>query len=391
MNIPTDPKKNKNHKLNIRLPKKLLWAIGILLVLAAGLGWNLSKQGVPAETAPAERGDIQKYVEETGEVRCSNSTTVYLEGSGLITNIAVEAGRQVKKGDLLLSMDQEQPAISLRNAVALLNQAKAQYAVGEEAYNTALKDYENTKSLAGAGAASEWELLQKEAALKSAEAVQAGNQAALEQAEVSVENCSLALSKQRVLAPQEGTVLEKKVEVNAFGAPGTEAFVIGDTENLEIEAKILAEDAAGIQAGNKVGVTDRTEKKQELAGTVVKVAPAAEDEVSSLGVKQKKVTVTVKPLKSAVSLLPGSEVDVRVITETKSGVIIVPAGAVFDYQGRSCVFTVEEGKAVLRTVQRGIQNESFSEITEGLQEGETVLSAPDNSIEEGTRILNPLQ
>jgi HlyD family secretion protein len=390
MNIPTDLKKVKHHKLNLRLNKKLLWVIGILLVLAVGLGWTLSQQGTPAETTLAERGDIQKYVEETGEVKCSDSTMVYLEGSGLIKRIAVEAGQQVRKGDLLLSMDQAQLEISLKNAAEQLNQAKAQDAAGEEAYNTVLKDYDNTKSLVEAGAASEWELTQKEAELKSAEAVRSGNQAVLEQAELSVANSSLALSKQQALAPLNGTVLEKKVEVNAFGAPGTAAFIIGDTENLKIEAKILAEDAADIQVGNKVGITVRTKEKQELEGTVVKVAPTAEDEVSSLGVKQKKVTVTIKPLDAKVSLLPGSEVDVRVITETKSGVVIVPAGAVFDYRGQSCVFTVEEGKAVLRTVQRGIQNESLSEITDGLQEGETVLAAPDNSIEEGTRILNPL-
>lgn len=391
MNMPTDLKKVKHHKLNLRLNKKLLWVIGILLVLAAGLGWTLSKQGTSAETTLAQRGDIQKYVEETGEVKCSASTTVYLEGSGLIKRIVVEAGQQVQKGDLLLSMDQEQLEISLKNAAELRNQAKAQYAAGEEAYNMALKDYDTTKSLVEAGAASAWELTQKEAALKSAEAAQSGNQAALEQAELSVANSSLALSKQQVLAPLSGTVLQKKVEVNAFGAPGTAAFVIGDTENLEVQAKILAEDAAGIQVGNKVDITVRTKEKQALEGTVVKVAPTAEDEVSSLGVKQKKVMVTIQPLEAKFFLLPGSEVDVRVITETKSGVVIVPAGAVFDYQGQSCVFTVEEGKAVLRTVQRGIQNESFSEITDGLQEGETVLSAPDNSIEEGTRILNPLQ
>ncbi len=76
-------------------------------------------------------------------------------------------------------------------------------------------------------------------------------------------NSSLALSKQQALAPLNGTVLEKKVEVNAFGAPGTAAFIIGDTENLKIEAKILAEDAADIQVGNKVGITVRTKEKQE--------------------------------------------------------------------------------------------------------------------------------
>ncbi|CDX01336.1 efflux RND transporter periplasmic adaptor subunit [Desulfitobacterium hafniense] len=391
MNIPTDLQKVKNDKRNMRLTKKLLWVIGILLVLAAGLGWTLSNRGTPAETAPAKLGDIQKYVEETGEVKCSDSATVYLEGSGLIKRIAVETGQQVQKGDLLLSMDREQLEISLKNAAELLNQAKAQSAAGEEAYTMALKDYDNTRSLAEAGAASEWELTQKEAALKSAEAVRSGNQAALEQAELSVANSSLALSKQQVLAPLKGTILQKRVEVNAFGVPGTVAFVIGDTENLEIQAKILAEDAASIQVGNKATLTVRTKEQQTLAGTVVKIAPTAEDEVSSLGVKQKKVTVTIKPLDAQVALLPGSEVDVRVITETKSGVVIVPAGAVFDYRGQSCVFTVEEGKAALRAVQRGIQNESLCEITEGLQEGETVLSAPDNSIEEGTRILSPLQ
>lgn len=370
--------------------KRLPWVIVVFLVMVSGLIWTLSKQGTPAETTLAKLGEIQKYVEETGEVKCSNSTTVYLEGSGLIKNIAVEAGQQIKKGDLLLSMDQHQLEILLKNAAELLNEAKAQYTAGEEAYGTALKDHENTKSLASEGAVSQWDLTQKEAALKTAEAVRTGNKAVLEQAELSVRNSSLALSKQQVLAPVNGTVLEKKVEVYEFGAVGTAAFVIGDTENLEIEAKILAEDATGIKVGNKVGITVRTEEKQELTGTVVKVAPTAEDEVSSLGVKQKKVTVTVKPLESNLSLIPGSEVDVRIITETKSGVIIVPAGTVFDYLGQSCVFTVEEGKAVLRTVQRGIQNESFSEITAGLQEGEKVLSAPDNSIEEGTRIL-PLQ
>ncbi len=143
-------------------------------------------------------------------MKCSDSTMVYLEGSGLIKRIAVEAGQQVRKGDLLLSMDQAQLEISLKNAAEQLNQAKAQDAAGEEAYNTVLKDYDNTKSLVEAGAASEWELTQKEAELKSAEAVRSGNQAVLEQAELSVANSSLALSKQQALAPLNGTVLEKR-------------------------------------------------------------------------------------------------------------------------------------------------------------------------------------
>ena len=372
--------------LNKKPNKRLILIIGILAVSMTGLGLVLSGRGIAAETAAAERGDIQKYVEEIGEVKCKDAVTVYIEGNGLIGQIEAEENQQVRKGELLLSMDREQLELSRQNAVQALNRARAEHDAGEEDYQTALKDYNNTKYLAEEGAVSQWDLTQKEAELKRAEAALSGYQAALEQAEVSVESDSLALGKQEILSPTDGTVLERMVEVNEIGAPGTAAFVIGDLENIEIESKILAEDAADIKVGDKAVVTARTEDKQEIEGSVVKVAPTAEDEVSSLGVRQKKVTVTIKPIKNEASLIPGYEADVRIVTEKKKGVIIVPSGAVFDYKGESCIFTIEKGKAVLRTVKTGIRNESFIEITEGLAEGEIVLSSPDNSIEEGMRI-----
>lgn len=368
------------------MSKKMIIAVGAFLVLAACVGWSLFNQGIPAETAIAERGEIKKYVEEIGEVKCKDSTTVYLEGNGLIRDIAVEEGQQVKKGDLLLSMELESLAISVENAGESLNEAKARYMAGEESYRTALKDYENTKFLAGEGAVSQWELTQKEAALKSAEAARSAYKAALEQAELNVQNSTLALSKQQILAPIDGTVLEKNAEINEFGAPGTAAFVIGNVENIEIESKILADDTTDITVGDKAEIAVRTDNKELIEGIVVKIAPTAEDEVSSLGVRQKKVRVTIRPAEPAAPLKLGSEVDVKVITETKKEVIIVPAGAVFDYQGDSCVFVVEGRKAVLKKVERGFRNESSAEITGGLKEGDIVLSSPDNSIEEGTRI-----
>ncbi len=366
--------------------RNLVAGAGVFLVLAVFLGWSLSGKGTEAETAEAVKDDIQKYVEEVGEVKCENATDVYLEGSGLIKTIAVEENQPVKKGELLMMMDQEQTSIGLQNAEEMLRSASARYAAGDEAFRTALKDYNNTRFLAEEGAASQWELTQKEAALKSAEAVRSAYQAEMEQARLNVQNNSLSLSKQQILSPIDGTVLEKNVKVNELGTPGTAAFVIGNGDDVEIETKILADDVADIKAGDKAEIITRTDEKRTIEGVVTKIAPTATDEISSLGVKQKKVAVTIIPAESAVSLKLGSEVDVKVITETKKGVIVVPAGAVFDYRGDSCIFTVEGGKAILRKVETGIRNESFAEVTEGLKPGEIVLSAPDNSIEEGMRI-----
>lgn len=382
MKINLSVKKVINKKKN----KQMSAGFAVLLVLIVFMGWSLSNRGTPAEMAEAERGEIKKYVEEVGEVKCKDSTTVYLEGNGLIESIAVEEGRQVRKGELLLNMEPESLEISLDNANESLNLAKAGYAAGEEAYRTALKDYENTKFLAGEGAVSQWELTQKSTALKSAEAARTASKAELEQAELNVRESALALGRQQILSPIDGTVLDKNVEVNEYGVPGTAAFVIGNGGGIEIESKILADDAADIAVGDKAEITTRTDDKQTIEGTVVKISPTAEDEISSLGVKQKKVRVTIGVAASSVPLKPGSEADVKVITETKSDVIVVPAGAVFEYRGETCVFVVDGGKAVLRKVGRGIRNESYAEITKGLKAGEIVLSAPDNSIEEGMRI-----
>ncbi len=375
-----------NRFMKKKMNRKLAAGAGVLLVLAASLGWSLYGKGTEAETAAVVKGNIQQYVEEVGEVKCKDATTVYLEGNGLIRSIAVEENQQVKTGDLLMSMDKEQLDIALQNAEEMLRGAGAQFAAGDETYRTALKDFNNTRFLAEEGAASQWELTQKEAALKSAEAVRSAYKAELEQAQLNVENCSLSLGKQQVFSPIDGTVLEKNVKINELGAPGTAAFVIGNGNEIEIESKILADDVTDIKIGDKAEIITRTDQKLVVRGVVIKIAPTATDEISSLGVKQKKVAVTVKPVEASVSLKLGSEVDVKVITETKKDVIVVPAGAVFDYQGDSCVFTVEGGKAVLRKVEQGIRNESFAEIAEGLKAGETVLSAPDNSIEEGMRI-----
>ena len=82
----------------------------------------------------------------------------------------------------------------------------------------------------------------------------------------------------------------------------------------------------------------------------------------------------------------GYEVDVRIVTEKKSKAVKVPLSTVFDNGGKSCVFVVSDGKTVLRTVKKGIEDQDSAEILDGLKKGETVLSEPDVSIKEGMKI-----
>lgn len=407
------------------MKKKKVWAaaIGAALLFSLVLAFSLTR-GTAADVAIVKKGDIKEYVEDIGTVKCKDLKTVCIEGSGLIQSISADVGQQVKKGDILLTMEKMQLEIQLagederikeieanfmgsgiKNYTGDVEKAKIALNKARDAYELALYDYNNAKILLDAEAISRQEFRQKEAELKDAgamlndaevdlqqieintpESAGAAYQAQLEQAALSRESISHSLKKQEVVSPMDGVVLEKKVEVNTVGAPGTVAFVIGDVGSIEVEAYILAEDAVNVNLGDEVEIAERSENKQVIEGRVVKIAPGAVEVTSSLGVNQKKVSVTVDPEDSPARLKHGYEVDVRVITEKKSDVITVPLSSVFEYKDKDCVFAVIGGKAVLRTVQKGIQDESFVEIVDGLNEGETVLYEPDISVKEGMRI-----
>lgn len=407
------------------MKKKKIWAlvVGIILISSLVLVVFL-KQGTAADVTDVKIGDIKKYVEDIGTVKCKELKTVSIEGSGLIQNIPADIGQQVNKGDLLLSMEKKQLEIQLKDAEEKIKEIEASFqgseiknyassvekagiAVGQakDAYELALSDFSNVKALAEAGAASSEELKHKEAALKSSQALMNASEIDLQQIEantpdsvkavykaqlgqilLSRESILHSLKKQEVMSPMDGVILERNVEANTVGVPGTVAFVIGNVDNMKIEAYILADDAANINMGDEVEIIERSEKKQTIGGKVVKIAPSAVAVTSSLGVNQKKVTVIIEPLEHLAQLKHGYEVDVRVITERQNSVILVPLSSVFDYKEETCVFIIVDGKAVLRNVQKGVQDEEFVEIVDGLKEGELVLSEPDVSIKEGMRI-----
>jgi len=407
------------------MKKKKLWVLVIGIALIASLAFTVfSNKGTEAAVTEAKRGDIKKCVEDIGTVKCKDLSKVSIEGGGLIQSITAGIGQQVKTGELLLTMERKQLEIQLKDTDEKIKEIKASFegsaiknyatsmekariAVSQtkDAYELALDDFNKAKALTEAGAVSSEELKQKEAALKSTaafmktveldlqqieintpESVKAVYKAQLEQIVLSREGILHSLEKQEVRSPMDGVVLEKSVEANTVGIPGTVAFVIGNVDNVEIEANILAEDVANIKLGDQVEITERSEKKQTIEGKVVKIAPSAVAVTSSLGVNQKKVAITIEPTNQSKLLKPGYEVDVKVITEKKNGIVLIPLSSIFDYKDEDHVFAVIDGKAVLRAVQKGIQDEDYVEIIEGLKEGEQVLSEPDINTKEGMRI-----
>ena len=405
--------------------KKKYWAITIIILgIVSGLIYVKMQDGQAVETTVAEKGEIKQYIEDIAVVKSNKRQTVYIEGAGKINNIKVNVGDYVKKGDVLLTMDKQDLELKLKDASAKIEAAKAQLASTDSSnyvkkieiaqaavdsskvnYESISRDLNNAKTLFESGAISQQELNKAEDAYKTAEVtlksaslqvedakdgapdyLKDGYMAVIEQAVILRDSVMREIEKQQVLASIDGIILEKLVDENSIGVTGTAAFLIGDIKSLELEGNILSDDIYKVQIGNEVEVSGKAMGDSTLKGKVVKVAPEAKNITSSLGVNQKRVSVTIEIDDDVNLLKPGYDLDIKIITEMKSDTLVVPDSSVFDYKGNSCVFVVDSGKAVIRQIKKGIESEKTIEVVGGLNEGDRIILKPDNNITEGMKI-----
>jgi HlyD family secretion protein len=352
------------------MKQKKMWlygcsAVAVILALIYG-----AMQGATLDLATVTSGNIAEYVEDTGTVKARSSQTVYLESAGRVIAVLVEKGAVIKQGFLLLKLDPTDQRLAAINAEQAANN-----------YDFAIKDWEKTKKLYASGVISRKEYETAEVAWKNAAK---NHQAAVVELEKATRDTLL-------YAPRAGIILDRLVEPNLYATAGMAAFVIGDLADLEIETEILADEAGKIRPGNLVTVSGKAIGDQILPGKVARIAPMAKNVVSSLGVNQKRFTVTIALTAGHGRLRPGADVDVKIVAASVPRAVKVPLSAVFDYHGRMHVFLVAKGKAILRPVTKGIENDEAIEIKAGLKPGELILTRPDNTVKEGMRVKVPVK
>jgi len=201
----------------------------------------------------------------------------------------------------------------------------------------------------------------------------------------------LLLHEARIKSPIDGVVLEKYLDSEQFVQPGTPLLKIGDMDSIEIRADILSEEIGRVQVGQKVHLVGRAVRNPGAAGTVRKIYPSGFEKISSLGVREQRVTVLIDFDNSPLNLQPGYELDVKIVVDARDDALKVPGEAVIARADGMAAFVVEEGKARLRELEIGLTGDDYYEVTSGLQEGDTVILRPPNDLEKGRRVSKAAQ
>jgi HlyD family secretion protein len=223
-----------------------------------------------------------------------------------------------------------------------------------------------------------------------------GDVLAQEEAEARTRLAQAELNRERgtLTSPIDGVVLRREESGDRLLRAGAILLEIGRLGDLELEAEVLSQDAMRVAEGQKVEILEPTSEIIVGYGLVRRTLPAGFTKVSSLGVEQQRVKVwiafdseTLSRLTTGRRIGVGYELRVRIVTAERARALRIPRSTLFrGGEGSWQVFVVRGDRAARETVEVGLHNAHWAEVTGGLAEGERVIVAPESKLEAGARV-----
>ena len=407
--------KIKNVTLSIKLKINLVIAkfrslsrrkkivVIFILVIVLGLFVRIvsdSKKDNGYTLAKVKIGNIDEIVSESGNIVSSNKTDIYSPSNGIVKEIFVENGDFVKRGDKLFEVqstatEQEKQAAQANYlaAVSALNSANANadslqsamFSQWQTFKETAESDrYENSDGSPRYDERSkaEFHITEKnwtaaEKNFKNAQTAIASAQANANSAKLLLDATKDAVVKATADGYAENISVSKGtgVSVNQALAPTNPVLTLVGDAKTEVALKLGESDVVKVEPGQEVDLDINAVKNKIYKGKVMRA-----DSVGTLDQGVVKYNAYIEILNPDKNLKQGMNTDADIKTKSVKGVLIVPNSAVKPYQGGRAVRVVDsrskEPKFI--PVKIGLKGQSHTQITEGLKEGQEVITALSN-------------
>jgi HlyD family secretion protein len=402
-------------------------ALVILLIVLSKTGVLGSKEeGKEVEIAKAEEITIIETVSATGKVQPEVEVKISSEVSGEIIALPVKEGQVVKKGELLVKINPDLYTSGLNRTVAGLSETKAGLSQADAQFKEAKASYERNKGLYEKGIISKSDWDKATSAFEVAQAVKKSAYYNVQSASATVREAQDNLGRTTIYSPADGTISVLSVELGerVLGTQqmtGTEILRVANLDNMEVEVDVNENDIVKINVGDSAKVEVDAYLKKEFKGMVTSISNSAAttttaDQVTNFKVKVRILKESYQDLlagkpKTYSPFRPGMTATVDIITKRKEKVIGVPISAVviksdttavkkFSVEDKSeegkvkaksdkkfeCVFVRSGGKAKLRVIKTGIQDDTNIEVISGLKKGDEVIVGPYTTV---TKDLNP--
>ena len=403
----------------------LLIAVGAFIASCGGSKANVRTEENAANTQPvvvevttaaAIKRDLPRFFEATGSLAGDQQTDVAPQTSGKVVAVGVDIGSQVRRGQMLVRLDDAELKLRVDQAVAQVEQAKAAVRQAEEkiglrpgqafdpnrvaevaaarvALDLAEKNFRRAEKLIESGDVSRSfydeqrarrDQLKEQYEVALAQARQ--NFAAVDVARTNVANAQaqLALAQKNlsyavIPAPIDGYVSERTADLGEYVSPQQKVVTIVRTNPLRIRIDIPEQAIPEVSVGQSVSITTSAWPDRNFSGRVARIAP-------NVSATSRTLTVEAEIENSSGTLKPGQFATVRILQERAEPAVLVPARAVVNEAGVSRLYVIKNGHAEQRIVQTGQAEGDLIEIKSGMAADEQVATSNIEQLSDGIAV-----
>lgn len=326
---------------------------------------------VPVTIAPVKVADVPIYLEGVGTVKARNLVTVRAQIDGKLLSVNFKEGQDVAKGDVLAKID----PVTYQ---AQLDQAIAKKALDEALLANTKRDlgrYEKVGTLA-----------QSQQQIDTQRALVQQQEAQVQSDKAAVDNATAIVGYTDIVAPIAGRTGIRLIDEGNLVHAGDAGGIVVITEVKPIAVVFtlpqqqLQQVLKGEQSGELTAAAFTTDGKSELDQGVLKVIDNQIDPTTGT------VRMKAEFPNTQTQLWPGQFVNVRLLVDTLSHVVTVPAQAIQRGPSGTFVYVVGDGSVAMRPVQVGQQTANDAVISDGLSEGDKVVTSGFGRLSDGAKI-----
>jgi len=371
---------------------------------------------VDVTTAPAITRDLPRFFEATGSLAGDQQTDVAPSIAGKVVAVGVDLGSYVKRGQMIVRLDDVDSKLRVAQAQAQVEQAKAAVRQAEEkvglrpgqafdpsrvpevatarlAFELAEKNLRRSEKLIESGDVSRSSYDQQKAQrdqlkeqYESALSLVRQNYAAVMTARANVANAETqlglarrALSYALVFSPIDGYVAERNADLGEYVSPTSKVATVVRINPLRIRIDIPEQAIPEVTVGQSVSVTTSAWPDKNFSGRIARISP-------NVTASSRTLSVEADIENSGGALKPGQFATVRILQSRSQPAVLIPARAVRTESGVSRVFVIREGRAEQRLVQLGHSESDLVEVKSGVASGEQVATSNIDQMSDGMAV-----
>jgi len=371
---------------------------------------------VEVTTAAAIKRDLPRFFEATGSLAGDQQTDVAPQTSGKVVAVGVEIGSAVRRGQMLVRLDESELKLRVDQAVTQVEQAKAAVRQAEEKIGLRPNQSFDPNRVAEVAAAKVTLELAEKNLIRAAKLVESGdvsqsfyddararrdqlkeqyevqlaqarqNFAAVQVARTNVANAESALALARknlsyanIPSPIDGFVSERTADLGEYVSPQQKVATIVRTNPLRIRIDIPEQAIPEVQVGQAVSITTSAWPDRNFNGRIARIAP-------NVSATSRTLTVEAEIENSSGALKPGQFATVRILQPKSEPAVLVPSRAVTTQAGVSRVFVIKNGHAEQRLVQTGQTEGDLIEIKNGVAADEQVATSNLELLSDGVAV-----